>query len=121
MVEGVSSATITMVHEGKIDVAFVLGVAHPHDCHARRLRRCDVGRDTLMHKVAIGEGVTLTTAAASHWPFPGIAFRTLIDELEPARFSAVWSPHNRNPALKNLLDIANEMIRSARTPKIRKS
>ncbi|TCP89759.1 DNA-binding transcriptional LysR family regulator [Rhizobium sp. PP-CC-2G-626] len=88
---------------------------------APHVRRCDVGRDTLMHMVAIGEGVTLTTSSASHLPFPGVVFRTIADEPEPARFSAVWSPHNRNPALKNLLDLANAMIRSAHPPEIRSS
>jgi DNA-binding transcriptional LysR family regulator len=88
---------------------------------AARIRRCDVGRDTLMHMVAIGEGITLTTAAASHLPFPGVVFRTIADEPEPARFSAVWSPHNRNPALKNLLDLADAMNRSAQPPEIGRS
>lgn len=77
------------------------------------IRRYDVGRDTLMHMVAEGEGITLTSEAASHVPFPGVVFRPISDETEQARFSAVWSPHNRNPALKNLLDLAAEMCRSA--------
>ncbi|PZO63916.1 MAG: LysR family transcriptional regulator [Paracoccus denitrificans] len=77
------------------------------------IRRCDVGRDTLMHMVADGEGITLTTEAATHVPFPGVAFRMIADETEQARFSAVWSPHNRSQALKNLLDLAAEMSRSA--------
>ena len=77
------------------------------------IRRCDVGRDTLMHMVADDEGVTLTTEAATHVPFPGVAFRMIADEAEQARFSAVWSPQNRSQALKNLLDLATEMARSA--------
>lgn len=75
------------------------------------LRRRDVGRDTLMHMVAAGEGITLTTEAASHVPFPGVVFRSISDETECGKFSAVWSPHNRSPALKNLLDLATEMSR----------
>lgn len=85
------------------------------------IHRCNVGRDTLMHMVADGEGVTLTSAATSHVPFPGVVFRPIEDESEPARFSAVWSPHNRNPALKNLLNLADAMSRSARSPEIRTS
>lgn len=77
------------------------------------IRRCDVGRDTLMGMVAAGDGITLTTEATMHIPFPGIAFCSIADETEPARFSAVWSPHNRSPALKNLLNMATEMGRSA--------
>ncbi len=78
------------------------------------IRRFDVGRDTLMHMVADGEGITLTTEAATYVPFSGVAFRPIADEAEQARFSAVWSPHNRSPALKNLLDLADEMGKSAK-------
>lgn len=77
-----------------------------------KVRRRDVGRDTLMHMVADGEGITLTTEAARHVPFPGVVFRTISDETEQARFNAVWSPHNRSQALKNLLDLAAGMGRS---------
>jgi DNA-binding transcriptional LysR family regulator len=77
------------------------------------IRRCDVGRDTLMYMVADGEGITLTTDAATHVPFPGVAFRMIADETEQARFSAVWLPHNRSLALKNLLDFAAAMGTSA--------
>lgn len=31
-----------------------------------------------------GEGATLTTEAATHVPFPGVAFRMIADETEPA-------------------------------------
>lgn len=79
------------------------------------IRRCDVGRDTLMHMVADSEGTTLTTEAATHVPFPSVVFRPIADESEQAKFSAVWSPHNRSPALKNLLDLAIEMRKSARS------
>nr|WP_253707108.1 hypothetical protein [Bradyrhizobium sp. WD16] len=34
-------------------------------------------------------------------------------EIEQGRFDAVWSEHNRNPALPNLLDLAFEMSQSA--------
>lgn len=78
------------------------------------IRRFDVGRDTLMHMVADGEGITLTTEAATYVPFSGVAFLSIADETEQARFSAVWSPHNRSPVLKNLLDLANEMGKSAK-------
>jgi len=79
-----------------------------------RIRRCDVGRDTLMHMIADGEGTTLTSEAASQVPFPGVLFRPIADEPDRARFSAVWSPHNRGPALRHLLDLATEMSKTAR-------
>jgi DNA-binding transcriptional LysR family regulator len=75
------------------------------------LRRCDVGRDTLMHMAAASEGITLTSEATAHVPFPGVTFRQIADETEQATFSAVWSPQNGSPALKNLLDLATEMSR----------
>ncbi|MFG1403812.1 MULTISPECIES: LysR family transcriptional regulator [unclassified Xanthobacter] len=78
-----------------------------------RIHRCDVARDTLMGMVAVGDGITLTSEATTHVPFPGVVFRLIADETERARFSAVWSPHNRNPALLNLLDLAAQMSRSA--------
>lgn len=79
-----------------------------------RIRRCDVGRDTLMHMVANGDGITLTSEAASCIPFPDVVFRPIDDESDRARFTAVWSPHNRSPALRYLLDLATKMSKSVR-------
>ncbi|WP_259328738.1 LysR family substrate-binding domain-containing protein [Acetobacter pasteurianus] len=76
------------------------------------IHRRDVGRDTLMHMVAAKEGITLTSEAATPVPFPGVVLRSIADETEKARFSAVWSPHNRSPALRHLMDIAIGMSRS---------
>lgn len=170
IIEGPSSHTLSMIRDGKLDVAFIINVSNVPDCHSRhlwsealvialpaahpiatleslawadlatenflvrqggagpqilehivrrvvehgrspRLHRRDVGRDTLMHMVAAGEGITLTHEAGSHMPFPGIVFRPIDDEKEHARFSAVWSPQNRSPALRNLLDLATHMSR----------
>lgn len=80
-----------------------------------RVCRRDVGRDTLMHMVASGEGVTLASETARHMNCPGVVLRQIDDEAEKVRFSAIWSPHNRNPALLNLLDLAMEMGRSRRS------
>lgn len=77
-----------------------------------RIRRCDVARDTLMGLVAAGDGITLTSETTTRMSFPGVLFRPIADEPETARFSAVWSPHNRNPALLNLLDLAFDMSRA---------
>lgn len=80
-----------------------------------RVRRCDVERDTLMHMIAEGEGVALTCVSAGRVPFPGVRFMAMSDEPESARYSAIWSPHNHNPALRHLLGLANEMSRSVRS------
>jgi len=77
------------------------------------IRRCDVARDTLMGLVAAGDGITLTSETATQMAFPRVIFRPIADETEAARFSAIWSPHNRNPALLNMLDLAFQMSRSS--------
>lgn len=80
---------------------------------APRIQRRDVERDTLMQIIAEGEGITLTCQSAGDLPLSGVRFLPISDEPEPARYSAIWSPHNRNPALTNLLELADEMSRSA--------
>lgn len=77
-----------------------------------RILRCDVARDTLMGMVAASDGITVVSEATMHMQFPGVAFRQIADETDQARFSAVWSPHNRNPSLLSLLDVATHMSRS---------
>lgn len=80
------------------------------------IRKCDVGRDTLLHMVAAGEGVSLTSDAVAEIPVPGVVFRTLSDETERACFTAVWSPHNRSAALRNFINMAKHMSRSIGGP-----
>ncbi|TPW27690.1 LysR family transcriptional regulator [Pararhizobium mangrovi] len=69
-----------------------------------RLERHRVGRDNLMNLVAMGKGLTLTSEATTATVFPGVAFRPLSQELLP--YSAVWSLHNDNPALRRLISLA---------------
>lgn len=83
-------------------------------CAKLSILRFDVERSTLLSMVAQGYGVTIASEAIAQISFPGLAFPPLIDEPEPHPFSAIWSPHNRSPALRNLLDLASEMSRSAR-------
>jgi len=71
-----------------------------------RIQRFEVERDTLMSMVAQGHGITLTSEATPQASFPGVVFRPILDEPEPITFSAVWSPHNRSRALKDLLALA---------------
>jgi DNA-binding transcriptional LysR family regulator len=71
-----------------------------------RIQRFDVERDTLMSMVAQGYGITLTSETAAQASFPGVVFRPILDEPEPITFSAVWLPHNRSRALKDLLALA---------------
>lgn len=66
-----------------------------------------VGRDNLMHLVALGRGLTLTSEATIATRFPGVVYRPLSDDL--LTFCAVWSPRNDNPALRRLLSLAKSL------------
>lgn len=80
--------------------------------HRPNIDRRDVGRDNLMHLVAIGQGLTLTSEATTATAFPGIVYRPLADETLP--FSAIWSPRNDNPAFRRFLSLAKSMAKRER-------
>ena len=71
------------------------------------VERHRVGRDNLMHLVAMGQGLTLTSEATTAACFPGVVYRPLSEEILP--FCAIWSPQNDNPALRRLLSLARIM------------
>jgi DNA-binding transcriptional LysR family regulator len=73
------------------------------------IQRFAVERCTLVSMVGQGFGITLLSAAWSLSPMPGVRLLPIVDEPEPVPFSAVWSPHNRDAALRNLLTLASEM------------
>lgn len=75
--------------------------------------RFDVGRSTLLSMVEQGFGITVVVAATALSPASGVVFLPITDEPEPIAFSAVWSPHNRSAALRNLLNLASEMGRES--------
>jgi DNA-binding transcriptional LysR family regulator len=76
------------------------------------IQRFDVGRGALLSMVAQGFGITLLGAPSSWVPTPGVVFLPLLDEPEPITFSAVWSPHNRSPALRKFLALASKLDQS---------
>jgi DNA-binding transcriptional LysR family regulator len=78
--------------------------------------RFAIERSSLLSMIAQGYGVTIAGDAHTLIRPPGVVFLPFLDEPEPVPFSAVWSPHNRSPALRNLLDLANQMSRAAREP-----
>ncbi len=84
-------------------------------CANLSILRFDVGRGTLLSMVAQGYGITIVCEATSPMHATGVTFLPILDEPEPLAFSAIWSPHNRSPALRSLLDLAGEMGRSGRT------
>jgi len=79
--------------------------------HHPSVERHGVGRDNLMHLVAIRQGLTLTSEATTAARFPGVVYRPLSEEILP--FCAIWSPQNDNPALRRLLSLARTMSKAA--------
>lgn len=79
------------------------------------IMRFDVERGTLLSMVAQGYGITIIGEATSPMHAPGATFLPILDEPEPLVFSAIWSPQNRSPALRSLLDLAGAMSRSGWT------
>ena len=76
------------------------------------IQRFEVERGTLLSMVAQGFGITLLGAASQLSPTTGVILLPIVDEPEPVVFSAIWSPHNRSAALRNLFAMAREMRRS---------
>lgn len=75
--------------------------------HQPKIQHQSVGRDNLMRIVALSRGLTITSEATTSTMFPGVIFRPIRGEDLP--FSAVWSRHNDNPALRRLLSTARSM------------
>ena len=73
---------------------------------AADVQQLNVGRDTLMHLVGMGLGVSLTSEATTATPFPKVVFRPIVGDGELIQFSAAWLPHNDNPALRRFLSRA---------------
>ena len=73
------------------------------------IERVGVGRETVMHLVAMGRGVTLTSEATTVTWFPGVIFRPITGGDEMVQFSAVWAPGNVNPALWGFLSLARDL------------
>lgn len=82
--------------------------------HGGVVQNLSVGRDTLMHLVAMGFGISLTTEATVATPFPRVIFRPMAGNDELLEFSAVWLPHNDNPALRRFLSLARSLTKDRR-------
>jgi DNA-binding transcriptional LysR family regulator len=89
-----------------------------HDYIVRRLadlgnspsiERHGVGRETLMHMVALGLGITLASEASIGTRYPNVVFRQLAATEDTLPYSAVWLPGNDNPALRRFLSLARSM------------
>lgn len=95
------------IHDYLVQRVAQLG-RHP-DVHVQ-----SVGRDVLLSMVAVGKGLTLTSAATTGVVVPGVAYRMIEGEVVP--FCGVWSPRNDNPACRRLLSLARSMAKAVRAP-----
>jgi DNA-binding transcriptional LysR family regulator len=73
------------------------------------VERLDVGREALMHLVAMGLGVSFTSEATVATPFPEVTFRPIGGDAARIPFSAVRLPNNDNPALRRFWSLARDM------------
>src|SRR5258708_15879214 len=70
------------------------------------VERLDVGREALMHLVAMGLGVSFTSEATVATPFPEVTFRPIGGDAARIPFSAVRLPNNANPAIPRFWSLA---------------
>jgi DNA-binding transcriptional LysR family regulator len=75
------------------------------------VQRLDVGRETLMHLVALRLGVSLTSEAMVATQFPEVTFRPVAGDAAKIPFSAVWLPTNDNPAFRRFLSHARSLAK----------
>lgn len=90
-------------------------VKHLSDrAHTPSLQKADVGRETVMHLVAMGRGLSFTTEATVATSFPGVIFRPISGNDATLQFSAVWWPKNDNPAFRRFLSLARALAKEKR-------
>jgi DNA-binding transcriptional LysR family regulator len=82
--------------------------------HAPSLQKADVGRETVMHLVAMGRGVSLTSEATLATSFPDVVFRPISGGDATLEFSAISWPGNDNPALRRFLSQARALAKAKR-------
>src|SRR5215472_15130244 len=75
------------------------------------VERLDVGREALMHLVALGLGVSFTSEATVATQFPEVEFRPIAGDAARVPFSAVSLPSNDNPACRRFLSLARDMAK----------
>jgi DNA-binding transcriptional LysR family regulator len=75
--------------------------------------RLAAGRGSLLAMIAAGQGMSLFVAENLDLVPSGVVAREIADESGTVAFSAVWSPYNQSKTLRNLLDLAMKVGRSA--------
>jgi DNA-binding transcriptional LysR family regulator len=82
--------------------------------HRPSMQKADVGRETVMHLVAMGRGVSLTSEATIATSFPNVVFRPISGGDATLQFSAIWWPGNDNPTLRRFLSQARALAKARR-------
>ncbi len=77
--------------------------------HSPSVERYGVGRETLMHLVALGFGISFISEAGTAACYPEVVFRPLTTAEDVLPYSAVWLPGNDNPAFRRFLSLARSM------------
>ncbi|MFB8342860.1 LysR family transcriptional regulator [Brucella cytisi] len=75
------------------------------------IRCVDVERSTLLSMIGAGHGISISVKDLVPPDTPNVALLPINDEAETLAFSALWSPRNREPALFELLILAEKMGR----------
>jgi DNA-binding transcriptional LysR family regulator len=84
--------------------------------HSPCVDRFGVGRETLMHLVALGFGISFVSEAGTATRYPDVVFRPFATAEDVLPYSAVWLPGNDNPALRRLLSLARSMSQGRTVP-----
>jgi hypothetical protein len=92
---------------GVVDIVAALG-------HSPSVERYGVGRETLMHLVALGICISFISEAGTGACYPEVVFWPLATAEDVLPYSAVWLPGNDNPAFRRFLSLARSM--SSRQP-----
>jgi DNA-binding transcriptional LysR family regulator len=85
--------------------------------HRPNVRQNSVARDTLMHMVALGQGISLTTEATSGTSVPHVVFRPIAGNSDVLPFSGVWLLRNSNQALRRFISLARTLSKTWKGPK----
>ena len=80
------------------------------------VERYGVGRETLMHLVALGFGISIASEAATATHYPDVVFRPFTTAEDMLTYSAVWLPGNDNPALRRFLSLARSLASGRPAP-----
>jgi DNA-binding transcriptional LysR family regulator len=76
------------------------------------IRQSPVARDTLVHMVGLGKGISLMSEAIIAMPFPHVAFRAIAGNSDVLPFSGVWLLRNCNQALRRIISLARTLSKT---------